>query len=471
MSTTSLVEKLGLVLVVAAGAVGCSFDPPPPLGDDVDAAIPGVCDPAANTGCDSGLVCEEVQGAGAACFTPVLVRGDVTDLATGNVVTAAHVIAVDPNGAALSDTAITGGSGTYELRIPSRRAADGTPSAVALTLYVEAVGYQPVPGGIRVAPALDTSAAARDASGAWIVDTAATDVALASDPGNTGSISGHVDLPVGVSALVVAEIGGVGHAAPTDRHGDYAILNLGPGDYTVQAYAAGHVHQSQVISLAGGATETVDIAAGTQQPVTVDGSVQLVNTTSSQQSVVLFVKSTFTENPVRGAMPPGLFARDFASTFTIDGVPPGIYVVYPAYDNDDNVRDPDTCTGANPIATITVGSSNVTLSQAMKVTGAMALVAPTDGESVSGGVPTFTWVDEASETSYFLELFDMFGSLEWSKTIAGASGSANLSSTYDGMAALPHNTFHQIRITAMFGASTQCPGTRTEDLHGVFYVP
>ena len=38
------------------------------------------CNPQANTGCEDGLVCEEVTGGEPACFAPVVVRGDVFDL-------------------------------------------------------------------------------------------------------------------------------------------------------------------------------------------------------------------------------------------------------------------------------------------------------------------------------------------------------------------------------------------------------
>src|SRR4051812_8030312 len=94
-------------------------------GDDGDKP----CDPVARTGCDDGLVCEQVAGGDPQCFAPVQLRGRVIDLATGSGVAGARVVAVDVNGAAASGVAVSGSDGAYSLEVPAQRDANGVPSA------------------------------------------------------------------------------------------------------------------------------------------------------------------------------------------------------------------------------------------------------------------------------------------------------------------------------------------------------
>src|SRR5688500_14105541 len=92
------------------------------------------CDVAAQSGCDEGLVCENVEGSETpACFQPVLVRGDVFDLADDAAIEGARVVAIDVNRAAASDIGASDADGRYQIWIPSSRDADGNPIGIEVT--------------------------------------------------------------------------------------------------------------------------------------------------------------------------------------------------------------------------------------------------------------------------------------------------------------------------------------------------
>ena len=205
------------------------------------------CDPIAQTGCDNGEVCENTTDGSSACYAPVELQGRVFDLADDSAIAGAHVVALDTSGAPVGNVATTADDGTYSLPVPSTRNPDGTPVAVTVTLRADAAGYQSFPGGVRQALPVDTSAATRSGDG-YVVQTALTDVGMIAEPGGTGtgSIQGTVDVPDDhAGVLVVAEDGsGKGVGAIADRSGAYTIFNLAAGDFTVTAYARGHVYDS-----------------------------------------------------------------------------------------------------------------------------------------------------------------------------------------------------------------------------------
>src|SRR5437867_1555505 len=86
-----------------------------------------VCDFATQTGCPAGQACEQTMDGPVGCFTPLLVRGQVVDLATGAPVAGATVVAQGVTGGAASALATTDASGGYELQVASTRDAGGAP--------------------------------------------------------------------------------------------------------------------------------------------------------------------------------------------------------------------------------------------------------------------------------------------------------------------------------------------------------
>lgn len=460
-------KKLALLLtVLVAAACGGDDDEP--------------CDPVGQTGCEAGLVCENVAGQEAEpmCFAPLAVRGMVFDLANDAAVVGARVVALDANGAAVSSVAITATDGSYTLPIPTTRMEDGTPaSTLELTLRADAAGYQSFPSGVRQALPIDTATAVAGDDGR-IIQNAQTDIGMLALPNGagTGTIFGTVELPPnGAGVLVVAETtsGADGFVGIANRDGDYRIFNVPSGDLTVTAYAQGSVYTPADVTVSANEVEQ-DLVLSADSPGAVMGQVSIVNAPGdSQTSVVLVIESTFDDTVARGQTVPGLRAPEpgtapnIEGAYSITGVPPGKYVVLGAFEEDNLVRDPDETIGGTSILNITVVAGQTTTVDSFKITEALAIISPgaLGPEAVTSATPTFTWMDDSSEDEYVVEVFDAFGELVWMTSIAGTSGT-NPSVTYAGPALQP-GMIYQWRATSLKNSG---PLSRTEDLEGVFFL-
>jgi hypothetical protein len=435
------------------------------------------CDPVAQSGCSDGKVCEQVMDAEPTCFAPIEIRGKVIDLADSHGIAGARVVAVDVNGAAVSSVAISASDGKYTLPVPGLRNADGTPSAFPVSLRADAASYQGFPGTVRQALPLDVATAAASGDG-FVLTSALTDIGLlvqASAP--AGSIHGKVAVPDDhAGVLVVAESGGKGAAGIVSRDGEYTIYNLAAAHYAVTAYSIGHVYTPAETDVAAGSV-ALNLALASDAPGSLTGQVTFADPGGGKNtSVVAFVESTFDMTTGRGIAPPGLRsprtgAPNVTGSFTIDGVPPGRYVVVAAFENDGLVRDPDHCISGTADVHVQVTAGQATAApNAFKVTGALAVMTPgaAMAEAVTGA-PTFKWADDSSEDLYTVEVFDSFGQRIWMATTPGVSGGTP-SLAYAGPALSP-GMYYQWRVTSSKKATTTpCELSRSEDLRGVFYT-
>jgi hypothetical protein len=447
-----------LTLTLPLATAGCG-------GDDSS-----VCDPAAQSGCDDGLVCENVENDGTPlCATPLVVQGRVFDLADDGAVAGARLVLLDPNSAPLGAVAVSGADGHYELRVPTTRHADGTPIAQQVTLRADAATYQSFPSGVRTALPIDTGSAT-ETDGKLVVASALTDVGLLALPAGAGtaSIAGNVEVPASHGGvLVVAENGQTGYSAIADADGDYVLYNLPAGDYQVAAYALGSSWAPASVTVAAGAEGHADLALDDRALGRVDGTVQIVNGGgASTTSVLLVVESTFEDALGRGATPPGLRVGNVDGAYHLDGVPAGHYVVLAAFENDGLVRDPDTSIGGTATLHIEVTSGQPTTVDGFKITGALGVVGP--GADAPEGVtatPTLRWEDDSSEDEYAVVVLDSLGQTVWEKSVPGVSG-GNPELVYAGPA-LEVGMYYQFRVTSL---KSGVPLARTEDLRGVFFV-
>lgn len=434
------------------------------------------CDPVDRSGCDNGLVCEVVEGGEPACFKPVLIRGQVFDLGDDGAVKDAQIVALDVNGAAVSEVAVSDEEGSYELFMPVTRKDDGTPLDVELTLRADAAGYQTFPSGVRQALPIDISAPVEE-DGALVVSSTLTEIGLLGLPADAGDgqIFGSVELPeTDVGVLVVATgSDGRGYTAVANLSGGYRIFNLPAGDYEVLAYARGLNYEAASASVAGDEVE-LDLGVANEDTGSVSGTVQIVNAPGgSQTSVILVIESTFEETLARGQTVPGL--RDpepgtvpsVTGEYAFEGVPAGRYVVLAAFENDNLVRDPDISIGGTSILHIEVQPGMTTTVDGFKVTEALPIIGPgaDEAEAVTEA-PTFSWTDDSSEDQYHVEVFDAFGNLVWEQTVEGVSG-GDPTLAYGGPALVP-GMYYQFRVTSIKDGT---PISRTEDLEGVFFVP
>jgi hypothetical protein len=437
------------------------------------------CDPAANSGCDDGLVCEAVQDGDPACFAPVVISGRAFDLLDAGAVAGARVVAVAANGAPAGSVAVSAADGAYVIRVPALRDADGTPVAgTDVTLRADAAAYASFPGAVRPALPIDTRTPVEE-DGRWVVRTAATDVGLLPLPSApTGSIHGVATMDDGrTPALVVVEsdaLGAVkGRSAIADRDGDYRIFNLPPGSYTVTAYAAGHSYQQATVTLAAGQDLAADLALDDAPTSTFAGQVQLVNPQAGDAtSVILVVESTFDPALLRGDSPPGLRAPGpggaptVTGPFTIEGVPAGRYVVLAGFENDHLVRDTSSIGGTDIVHQAIVAGQDVTIDASFKVTGAVDLVSPgAAGPEVVTGTPTFRWVDDTSEDRYQVTVIDAYGNQVW--THEELAGPHDPSTVYAGPALTAGMTY-QFRVVSIKDPAEVL--SYSEDLRGVFTI-
>lgn len=443
------------------------------------------CHTLTDDGCEEGLACEYTKDGLTGCFLPVVLGGNVFNLATGSPIEGARVVAMDANGSVASNVAVTDSEGGYQLVVSVTRESDGDPAAgEAVTLRADAAGFQTFPGGVRQALPVDVTGAVEadvtlSKADALLVNNALTDIGLiALEPGApTASIYGTVELPDAVKGtLVVAEISPTeGYTAIADLEGDYRIFNLPAGSYTVQGYTQGSNYSPVAVSLAGGEQAQADLSLSDDGTATLAASVQIVNAPGgSATSVILVVESTFNTALARGEMPPGLrapdpgTAPDISGAFAIEGIPAGTYVILAAFENDRLVRDPDTCISGTDIIhqTFSAGET-INLSEGFKITEALGILSPgaNGPEAITTATPTFSWVDDSSEDQYDITLLDTFGNEVWVKTIPGSSG-ADPSVVYDGPA-LESGMYYQFKVVS---SKSGCELSQTEDLKGVFYI-
>jgi hypothetical protein len=433
-------------------------------GDDQkNSSHAAACQAKTNAGCANGQVCEDTDSGALRCFDPITLTGTVTNAINGKVIAGAIVVARDANGAAVSGTATTNAEGKYSLPVPVKRDANGNPAAsVAYTLRADAAQYQTFPTAPRVALPIQVTP-----STTGPIESTATAIALLPLPAasGTGTISGKVSLDAPAGTLVVA--GNATALAAID--GTFTIFNVPAGSINVTAYRQGVNIDPATVTVAAGATVSdVRLSQNAKSTVSVSGKVEIVNPGAGKDtSVILVVADTFVADAARGESPPGLRVAKVAGDFSIQNVPDGNYVVLAAFENDNLVRDPDTCIGGTDIVTVTVTGSDVSIAESFKITGALDVVSP-DAEQIISGNPTLSWVDDSSEDYYTVALYDAFGVLVWeNKNVASVSGAKTVSLPYAGPALVP-GMYYQYRASSI--RKNNCAISRTEDLRGVFQV-
>lgn len=447
----------------------------------------GACDPASDTDqCSPELTCAELTDGSYECHRPVIVRGRVFDLSTDAGIEGAHVLGLDDSPIAITDIAISIADGAYELELPVVRDSEGVPQEMNFTLRGAADGYETFPGGIRIALPINTMIAT-EAEAEWTIEGTVTDIALLplADPDAPRiSISGTViagDLSNGV--LVVAEGTDLARSAISGADGAFTVFNVPPGQYTLSGYRSGLQVTPLTITAADADLVGQDLVQDDRPLNSLSGSLQFVNPGDlSATSVVLAVRSTFSETFGRGDVPAGL--RDPESgpptvtgSFMIDEIPDGTYVILASFENDFGVRDPDTNISGTDTLTITLpdpaqGGNDVTISDSFKVTGALAVIMPgAERPEEVTSAPTLVWEDDSSEDYHQLQVFDAYGTEVWGMSMVIAPGGGDpLMVPYGGP--LDPGMFYQFRATSWrTPGGDAAPISRTEDLRGVFFVP
>lgn len=473
------VRRYGCVLLLMWSALGCDKSDEPKTCDLTD---PGSC--------SGGQVCEAVQGGEPTCFDPVVIHGTVFDATSTLGIGGAAVVALDANGQSVSGVATTAPDGTYTLRVPAERDADGNVIDGFVTLRVDADAYVSFPTPPRFALPIDLTATSAS-EGELVVESSVTSVALFTLPVTVpatsyGTIRGTVTGIPAAGALVVAEQGAPAVAVSTaivGSDGTFVLYNVPTGVPTsVVAYAAG-VHVAPVLATvtAEGSEVPVTLVADTNGLAMVIGSIMTRNAPNfpaTGTSIVLMVESTFLPSVGRGLSPSGLRVAGVTGGFAIANVPPGRYVVLAAFENDGEVRDPDVSLGGNEIPVIVVPEVGGEVDAgAFSVTDALPVVSPgATGLEIVTAVTTFSWGDDSGEDGFEFRLFDTYGEVVFTDLdVPRHTGGATV--TYaPTLPALVPGMIYQFRVKS-FAEDNAMPPNRTylsqsEDLLGVFsYEP
>ncbi|AKT39521.1 hypothetical protein [Chondromyces crocatus] len=453
-------SRLGFALVVGplVALAGC--------GDEEVRRGDEGCSVLEQTGCASGLACEEVEDGEPACFTPLVVRGRVLDAGTAAGVAGAHVIARDANSAAVSRVAVSGPDGGYALQVAAKRDREGRPVVASVTLRADAAGYQSFPRAPRVALPLDLATATGKP---LAIESVATEILLLEleDVAGLGTVSGTVAARAPGGTLVTAG----GATGVADFDGAFTVFNVPAGSHEVRGYAEGlRLASARVAVDAGRVTSGVVLSSLGEARAAVSGKVSIVDAPGgSETSVILVPVETFDASAKRGEAPRGLRVGGVRGGFVIEGVPDGTYKVLAAFENDGLVRDPDTSIGGTAIVEITVADADVSLSESFKVTEALAVIRPgAERMDEVQGTPEFVWADDSSEGRYEIQVFDAYGNLVWEDpNLPSVSGNAEVKVTYGGPPLEP-GMIYQFRATSMSKGQNATPLSQTEDLRGVF---
>ena len=482
ISQRALVSTLFAASLGFTCLVGCGGDDEPqPSG-----ALGASCDPKQAT-CSTGLSCTLVPDGAYHCYAPTILRGMVKDTSNGEPVKGAHVMALNEQGAPVTDVAETDATGNYELAVPAARDDGGKPVDTKFTLRAAAQDYQAFPYGARVSLPVDVEGAPVE-DGRYVVESALTTIDLIPLPAGDrsrieGSIVAHdgdADAPVG-GVLVVAKGDDGVESAISDQSGAFTVFNVPAGEQELKAYGANIQIESKSVTVTEDSLTGVSLHELDGATTTVSGSVQLVNAAGgSKTSVILVVEDTFDKDVARGEAPRGLRspetgAPNVSGAFSITGVPAGKYVVLAAYENDDLVRDPDTNISGTDFVHIEVmaGEPTLAISDGFKVTQALGTVSPgVEGPEAVTEKPDLVWMDDSSEDGYDLRVFDALGNEVWQKLeLPPVKGAKNVTVKYEGP--LDPGMYYQFRVTSWRepGQGERAPISTTEDLRGVFFLP
>lgn len=240
------------------------------------------------------------------------------------------------------------------------------------------------------------------------------------DAGATGQISGSVLTPDlnGVSGvLVVAKDAGqnLTISGITGQDGDFVLYNVMPGSYTLEVYLAGYREASDPVTVvvAGGSHEAVTIEIAEHANADLYGKVTFLAIVNGVVDITLIHPDTLDTIP-------GLSTQNDANelTYRLNSVPPGTYIAWASFRNDEYVMDPDSIRKFGlPQVTFTADSAD--LEQNFDVTGAVSITDPTNEpdlvvpEVVNTATPTFKWDSYSSAKEYIIEVFNSKGETIW----------------------------------------------------------
>ena len=303
--------------------------------------------------------------------------------------------------------------------------------------------------------------------------------------GTFGKIDGKVspNLP---GFLVVATLTGMNSEYHTysGPDGYFVLFNVPYGTYDVDAIKSGYqsANQPQVTLSSGSTSSTVQINVNQITGSTLTGMVTFL---ASQNGIVDISLLDKMSNSVVNGLTTMI---DSNRTYVINNIPPGEYIAWASYENDNYVMDPDWIF-KNPGALFVSFTTDSSKVRDFSITDAITIVSPTNpANSITPAladsvVPTFHWNAYPQTKEYIIEVRDINGNLLWGGFTPGGQIRHSqipkewnsVEYNFDGSAVLPlsHGEIYQWRIYSDDDATpnVQTLLSSSEDLVGLFVTP
>lgn len=265
---------------------------------------------------------------------------------------------------------------------------------------------------------------------------------------NLGMISGKVsegENPVpGVLIVAVQTSGHEGYSSITDQNGEYVIYNIPANTYKVKGWITDYNSDEIDATITSGSeTSNVDILLTSGTSNTFTGLIR--NLAAENKDVDISLIHSITHETI-----PGLTTQSVNLSYTISGIPDGIYLARATFENDERVMDPDRIAKfGEPIVDISGGS---TIDLQFDVTGAVTINSPTNVPDtnipfeITETNPTFEWTPYSSTSDYIIEVMESNGNVIWGgfdnsgslphKNIIIPSGQSSIEFNADGNATI-----------------------------------
>ncbi len=266
---------------------------------------------------------------------------------------------------------------------------------------------------------------------------------------NVGVVSGSVtegENPVaGVLVVAVQTSGHEGYSSITDQNGEYIIYNIPANTYKVQAWVSEYNSDEIDATITSGSeTSNVDILLTSGTSNTFTGLIR--NLATENKDVDISLIHSITHETI-----PGLTTQSENLSYTISGIPDGVYLARASFENDERVMDPDRIAKfGEPIVDISGGS---TIDLQFDVTGAVTINSPTNVPDtnipfeITETNPTFEWTPYSSTSDYIIEVMESNGNIIWGgfdtsgslphKNIIIPSGQTSIEFNEDESASIP----------------------------------